>query len=142
MEGSNVLIMVRGDVFSHGLQANFREWGFGPVVVGRPDPTQVLALIRQHKPVLLVTDLLTWPGGPASREPAAGPPPVPTLLLLAHPDPGNAPYAALQGVPGYQVLPKPCPVAHLIRGVEALLSVAIPTLIPSETVSPAWPAKG
>ena len=141
MAGSNVLIMVRGDVFSHGLQVNFREWGFEPVVVGRPDPTQVLALIRQHKPVLLVTDLLTWTGGPASREPAAAPP-VPTLPLVAHPGPGNAQYAALQGVPGYQVLPKPCPVAHLKRGVEALLSVAIPAPIPSETVAAAWPVQG
>jgi hypothetical protein len=139
MEGGKVLIMVRGDVFSHGLQVNFREWGFEPVVAGRPDPTQVLAHIRQHKPVLLVTDLLTGPGGPASREPAAAPP-IPTLLLVAHPGPGNAQYAALKGVPGYQVLPKPCPVAHLKRGVEALLSVAIPAPVPSETVSPAWPA--
>jgi hypothetical protein len=139
MEGSKVLIMVRGDVFSHGLQVNFREWGFEPVVIGRPDPTQVLGLIRQHQPVLLVTDLLAWPGGPASREPFAAPP-VPTLLLVAHP--GTAHYAALQGIPGYQVLPKPCPVAHLKRGAEALLSVAIPSDIPSETVSPAWPMQG
>ncbi len=139
MESSKVLIMVRGDVFSRGLQVNFQEWGFQPVVVGRPDPGQVLALIRQHQPVLLVTDLLTWPGGPASREPVAASPPVPTLLLLPHP--GSAQYAALQGVPGYQVLPKPCPVAHLKRGVETLLSVAIPANLPSETVSPAWPVQ-
>lgn len=141
MNGNCVLIMVRGDVFSQGLGVNFREWGFEPVI-GRPDPTQVPALIRHYKPVLLVTDLLTWPGGPASREPAAAPPPVPTLLLLAHPGPDNAPYAALQGVPGYQVLPKPCPVAHLKRGVEALLAVAIPAVTPSETVDPAWRGKG
>jgi hypothetical protein len=141
MKGSRVLIMVRGDVFSHGLQVHFREWGFEPVVARRPDPTQVLALLGQHKPVLLVTDLLTWPGGPASREPFAAPP-VPTLLLVDHPGPGHGQYAALQGVPGYQVLPKPCPVAQLKRGVEALLSVTIPSAVPSETVSPAWPAKG
>ncbi|HEX8528392.1 MAG TPA: hypothetical protein VF646_00150 [Cytophagales bacterium] len=141
MEGNKVLIMVRGDVFSQGLRVNFQEWGFEPVVAARPDPTQVLALVWQHQPVLLVTDLLTWPGGPASREPLAAPPPVPTLLLVAHPGPAHAPGAALQGVPGYHVLPKPCPVAHLKRGAETLLSVTLPGVIPSETVSPAGPAQ-
>jgi hypothetical protein len=38
------------------------------------------------------------------------------------------------------VLPKPCPVAHLTRGVESMLSVVIPADTPSETVAPAWPA--
>ncbi len=139
MEGSKVLIMVRGDVFAHGLRVHFQEWGFEPVV-GWPDPTQVLSLVWQHKPVLLVTDLLTWPGGPAFRAPGAAPP-VPTLLLVAQPGPAHAPYAVLQGVPGYHVLPKPCLVAHLKWGVETLLSVTISSDIPSETVSPAWPAQ-
>ncbi len=140
MEGKKILIMVRGDVFSFGLQAHFREWGFGPVVIRRPDPAQVPALLREHGPVLLVTDLLTWPGGPASRELPAARPPVPTLLLVADGSISQAQYAALQALPSYGVLPKPCPVAHLKRGVESLLSVVIPAEPPSETVAPAWPA--
>jgi DNA-binding NarL/FixJ family response regulator len=139
MGGNKILIMVRGEIFSFGLRENFITWGFMPVIMVRPDPTQVLALIREHKPVLLVTDLLTWPGGPASRAFLAAPPPVPTLLLIAHRDMSNAQHAILQGVPGYQVLPKPCPVAHLKEAVEALLSVIIPADTPPETVSPVWP---
>jgi hypothetical protein len=140
MEGKKILIMVRGEIFSFGLQANFREWGFAPVVIRRPDPTQVPDLLREHGPVLLVTDLLTWPGGPASPEFSANPPPVPALLLVADGCISKPQYAALQGIPGYGVLPKPCPVAHLKRGVETLLSAVIPANTPSEIVSPAWPA--
>jgi hypothetical protein len=141
MKEKKVVIMVRGDVFSFGLQVYFREWGYAPVLIRRPDPGQVLALVREHQPVLLVTDLLTWPGGPGGPEPHAAPPPVPTLLLVAQGCMSNAQYDALRGVPGYKLLPKPCPISHLKRDVEALLSVAIPAEAPSETVSPAWPAE-
>jgi|GEM_PF-3658268 len=140
MKGKKVLIMVRGDVFSFGLEVYFREWGFEPVLIARPDAARVPFFLREHQPALLVTDLLTWPGGPVPGELHAAPPPIPVLLLAAHNQMSPAQYAALQGVPNYQVLPKPCPVAHLKRVVEELLSVAIPADVPVEMVAPAWPA--
>jgi hypothetical protein len=60
--------------------------------------------------------------------------------MVPHNEMSPTQYAALQGVPNYQVLPKPCPVAQLKRGVEELLSVAIPADVPVEMVYPAWPA--
>ena len=140
MKGKKVVIMVRGDVFSFGLEVYFRDWGFEPVVIARPDAARVPFFLREHQPALLVTDLIKWPGGPVSGEQHPAPPPVPVLLLVAHGEMSPAQYVALQGVPNYQVLPKPCPVAQLKRGVEGLLSVAIPADIPVETVYPAWPA--